>query len=67
MKNSQKNAELARITTAMHTAIGEDGGATAALQAQIEKQLAALDIREDHYLDLVGNPRLRFELGADTL
>ena len=45
-----------RITAAMHAAMGEDGDATAALRTQIDKQLAALGVREDHYLDLVGNP-----------
>jgi hypothetical protein len=45
-----------RITAAMHAAMSEDGDATTTLRTQIDKQLAALDIREDHYLDLVGNP-----------
>lgn len=45
-----------RITQAMHAATGGDGDATIALRTQIERQLAALDVREDHYLDLVGNP-----------
>jgi site-specific DNA recombinase len=45
-----------RITQAMHAAMNEDSDGTRALREQITKQLTALEVREDQYLDLVGNP-----------